>query len=64
MLTSVGWKSAFGPMFLATSSPLLDGRSAIITFAPRFARRSTVALPNPEAPPVIYAQIFLEAMFY
>lgn len=52
--TSTGVKTTFVKLF-ETFWPSLEGKSARITLAPCLERRSTVARPNPDAPPVTRA---------
>jgi len=58
VLTFVGTKVHLSPNSFATSSPLLVGKSAMVTLAPFRTRRAAVALPSPEAPPVTIAMTF------
>lgn len=59
-LTSTGTKTTLSPNSAATSAPLDVGRSPRITLDPARAKRSTVARPKPDAPPVTNAT----ALFY
>ena len=52
-LTSAAMLEA--PSFLAAASPASLSRSQITTLAPDATRRSAIANPNPEAPPVTTA---------
>jgi len=52
-LTSVGQKIQSLPRDSAKAAPSEDGRSQMTARAPCCTNRSTVALPKPEAPPVI-----------
>lgn len=51
-LTSAGAKAQRSPRLAARAAPSEVGRSRITADAPFFTRRSTVARPKPDAPPV------------
>lgn len=51
-LTSAGAKAQRSPRLAARAGPSDDGRSRITADAPFCTRRSTVARPKPDAPPV------------
>lgn len=60
VLTSAGANAHRSPRAAATLWPSELGRSRITALAPWLIRRSTVALPRPEAPPVTNPTIPLE----
>lgn len=51
-LTSAGAKAQRSPKLAARAGPSEEGRSKITADAPFCTRRSTVARPKPDAPPV------------
>ncbi|TNN32158.1 hypothetical protein EYF80_057683 [Liparis tanakae] len=51
-LTSAGAKAQRSPRLAASAAPSEEGRSRITADAPLRIRRSTVARPRPDAPPV------------
>lgn len=57
-LMSDGTNWTFEPIVLAISFPFEVGKSHMITLAPFFTNRSTVAKPSPDEPPVTSATKF------
>lgn len=62
LVTSTGTNNTFSPNSLATSWPRDVDKSANTTFAPFLTKRSTVAFPRPDAPPVIKATAFCKTI--
>lgn len=60
-VTSAAANEAYGPSSRLNFSPSDVGRSTRTVFTPRATRRSAVARPSPEAPPVTTAEAFVRS---